>query len=152
MSDCKDCNLAAKKEYYEANRVETIARVKRWQQANAERVNAVQRKRREKPEAKRQARAYHLMRTFGITIEQYDAMLAEQGGGCAICGRRPSETISLHVDHDHETGRIRGLLCFRCNNSLGDLDDSQDLLWAPCGTCSRATTRIARWCWPGSPH
>ena len=46
-------------------------------------------------------------------------MLAAQGGGCAICEPRPEER-TLHVDHDHETGAIRGLLCFRCNNALGD--------------------------------
>jgi len=126
--DCKLCNAAASRARYEADRVAEIARVKRWQQANADRVNAYHRERRADPEVKRQARAYHLMRTFGITIEQYEAILAGQGGVCAICGRAPSESISLHVDHDHETGRIRGLLCFRCNNSLGDLDDDPALL------------------------
>jgi hypothetical protein len=128
--DCKACNLAAKKRYYDANRTEAIARVKRWQQANQERVNAVQRARRANPEVKRQMREYHLQRTFGISISEYEAMLAVQDGGCAICKRPPSPSISLHVDHDHETGRIRGLLCFRCNNSLGDLDDDPALLRA----------------------
>ena len=55
-------------------------------------------------------------------------MLAAQDGVCAICGRPPTEGISLHVDHDHESGARRGLLCFRCNNSLGDLEDDSDLL------------------------
>lgn len=62
------------------------------------------------------------MRKFGITIEQYEEMLVRQDGGCAICGRPPGR-ISLHVDHDHETNRVGGLLCFRCNNSLGDFVD-----------------------------
>ena len=44
-------------------------------------------------------------------------MLAEQGGGCAICGA-PPKTRRLHVDHDHKTGEIRGLLCYRCNKAL----------------------------------
>jgi hypothetical protein len=54
-------------------------------------------------------------------------LLAAQGGGCAIYGRRPGN-ISLHVDHDHETGAIRGLLCVGCNNALGQFKDSTDLL------------------------
>jgi hypothetical protein len=55
-------------------------------------------------------------------------MLAAQGGGCAICERPPRPDISLHVDHDHVSGAVRGLLCFRCNNALGDLgDDLQHL-------------------------
>lgn len=48
-------------------------------------------------------------------------MCAEQGGVCAICGRRPREGTHLHVDHDHETGRVRGLLCFSCNVAVGQL-------------------------------
>ena len=46
-----------------------------------------------------------------------------RAGGCAICGREPRPDISLHLDHDHETGQLRGILCFRCNNALGDFDD-----------------------------
>jgi hypothetical protein len=55
-------------------------------------------------------------------------MLAAQGGGCAICGRAPSTKISLHIDHDHETGRIRGLLCFVCNNGLGQFQEDPAVL------------------------
>ncbi len=54
---------------------------------------------------------------LGITDEGYAAMLAEQGGGCAICGSTP-KTRRLHVDHDHASGRVRGLLCHRCNRAL----------------------------------
>ncbi len=57
-------------------------------------------------------------------------MLAEQDGGCAICGRPPRNDIALHVDHEHGTGRIRGLLCFRCNNALGDFEDDHTRLGA----------------------
>lgn len=53
----------------------------------------------------------------GITIDEYDARLAKQGGGCAVCGR-PPKTRRLHVDHDHATGAIRGLLCYRCNRAI----------------------------------
>ncbi|HSH60575.1 MAG TPA: endonuclease VII domain-containing protein [Acidimicrobiales bacterium] len=128
-NDCKVCNLAAKAARYRANPQPCIDRVKRWQQENPDRLNATRRRRRELPEVKRRERAAHLMRKFGITVEQYEEMLAIQGGGCAICGRRPGK-ISLHVDHDHETGRIRGCLCFRCNNALGDFADNGDWLVA----------------------
>ena len=63
-----------------------------------------------------------------MTVEQYDEMLAAQDGGCAICSRPPTPGISLHVDHDHETGAIRRLLCFLCNNLLGDAGDDPALL------------------------
>lgn len=55
-----------------------------------------------------------LKKKYGITRAQYDAMLVSQGGGCALCNA-PPKTRALHVDHDHATGRVRGLLCFRCN-------------------------------------
>lgn len=127
-SDCRACNLEAKHQRYVDNPGPAIARAKRWQQENAERVNAKQRARRAMPEAKRRARAEHLMRKFGMTIEQYDAMLEAQGGGCFICGRPPREDISLHIDHDHSTGMVRGLLCFRCNNAIADFNEDPTVL------------------------
>lgn len=52
-------------------------------------------------------------------------MLEGQGGGCCICGRLPREDISLHVDHDHSTGEVRGILCFCCNNALADFQEDR---------------------------
>jgi hypothetical protein len=49
--------------------------------------------------------------------ELYDRLLGEQGGVCAICGN-PPKTRRLHIDHDHKTGKVRGLLCHRCNGNL----------------------------------
>lgn len=128
--DCKSCFQARAKARYPLVREEAIERSRQWRLDNIERFRENQRRMRAKPEFKVKSRAGHLKRKYGITIEQYDAMLVAQGGGCAICQRPPSDSISLHVDHDHETGRIRGLLCFRCNNSLGDLEDSPQLLQA----------------------
>lgn len=69
-----------------------------------------------------QARNTMLLYKYGITAEEYDVMLAQQGGVCAIC-KAPPTTRRLAVDHDHETGKIRGLLCSRCNPALGMLLD-----------------------------
>src|ERR1051326_1383585 len=68
------------------------------------------------------------LRKWGITQAEYDRLLARQGGVCAICRRdRPGpKRRLLAVDHCHETGRIRGLLCMRCNTSLGAIGDSLD--------------------------
>jgi hypothetical protein len=128
--DCKACNLAAKHDRYVADPEREIARVKRWQQDNADRLNAYRRRRRLEPQVKLRERAGHLKRKYGMTLEDYDRMLEAQGGGCAICGRPPREDISLHVDHDHVTGRVRGLLCFACNNTLGDFKDDPARLYA----------------------
>lgn len=69
-------------------------------------------------------RQYNLKGLYGLTPAAYDDMLAGQGGGCAVC----SSTESLVVDHNHETGEVRGILCSRCNSALGLLKDSPVLL------------------------
>lgn len=121
--DCKRCFQTRAKQRYPLVREQAIARAKAWQEANRDRVNAYHRERRTRPEVKERERAGHLKRKFGITLETYDDLFKRQGGRCAICQRVPRDDISLHVDHEHETGRVRGLLCFRCNNALGDFDD-----------------------------
>lgn len=72
-------------------------------------------------------RAWRLRYYFGITLEQYNSMLEEQGGVCWIC-LRPQMKKFLAVDHDHKTNRIRGLLCGLCNQGLGSFGDSPELL------------------------
>lgn len=68
-------------------------------------------------------RRYNLAR-YSITPEQYDRILAEQGGGCACCGGRENRTGKrLFVDHDHQTGAVRGILCHKCNAGIGALGD-----------------------------
>jgi Recombination endonuclease VII len=65
----------------------------------------------------RNAKDLRLRRLYGISLDDYDNMLDDQGGRCAICLCRP-RTRPLAVDHDHVTGRVRGLLCSRCNHGL----------------------------------
>ena len=61
---------------------------------------------------------YHIKKTFGVTLEQYGEMFTRQNGVCAICKNECKTHTRLTVDHDHETDKVRGLLCFRCNTSL----------------------------------
>ncbi|MCZ2816225.1 endonuclease VII domain-containing protein [Modestobacter sp. VKM Ac-2984] len=70
------------------------------------------------------SRTYHLQRRYGITAVEADAMLADQGGLCAICAKAPA----AHVDHDHDSGAVRSLLCFNCNGGLGQFKDDPALL------------------------
>jgi hypothetical protein len=67
---------------------------------------------------------------YGITVEQYDEMLATQSGVCAICAKTCATGRALAVDHCHETGKVRGLLCARCNPMLGFANDNIDVLKA----------------------
>lgn len=65
---------------------------------------------------------------YGIDVSDYDAMLAKQEGGCYICGKKPEGKRALDIDHDHKTGKVRGLLCSNHNRALGLLGDDVDLL------------------------
>jgi len=73
------------------------------------------------------SREYHLRRRYGIGVKVFEEMLAEQDGMCLICEKPGPE----HVDHDHGTGRVRGILCFNCNQGLGNFrDDVSSLIRA----------------------
>lgn len=65
------------------------------------------------------------LRKHGLTVDTYDQMLAEQGGVCAIC---KSDRTDFRIDHDHDTGRVRGILCNGCNAGIGMFLESIDSL------------------------
>ena len=70
------------------------------------------------------AKDWHLKKRYGITLEDYNIMLFEQDGCCSICGIHHTEVYKgLAVDHCHESGKIRGLLCGNCNQGLGRFKD-----------------------------
>ena len=71
-------------------------------------------------------REHHLKR-YGITLEEYDKLLTAQEYKCAICDMF-LKNIIVHLDHNHQTGEIRGLLCQKCNFGLGNFQDNSSLL------------------------
>ena len=124
---CKPCTAARSRESY-ARRTEA-----QW-----ERVRELDRIHRKTP-AGRERERRNTLRRYGLTPEEYDLLLSAQGGGCAICGRpettrsnngKSDEIAMLTVDHDHKTGRVRGLLCASHNKGLGCFDDSVETLTA----------------------
>jgi hypothetical protein len=86
------------------------------------------------PEQKKEMSRKATLAKYGLTPEEYDVMFAEQNGLCAVCGRPPEGNgVSRHnlvVDHDHDTGETRSLLCDFCNRGLGIFRDDPDLLMA----------------------
>jgi hypothetical protein len=85
-------------------------------------------------------RNYHLKRRYGITAAEYDALLADQDGLCAVCRERPA----AHVDHDHAFGQVRGLLCSCCNQGLGNFRDDREHLRAAVDYLERTTWQRKR--------
>lgn len=112
-------------------------RARDYRRANPEVVRAADKRRYDNSGARgaRSRRDGHYRRTFGITVDDYERMLAEQGGKCHLCHGRPvasksrrSGNARLHVDHDHQTDKVRRLLCYRCNVGLGLFRDNVAVL------------------------
>jgi hypothetical protein len=87
-------------------------------------------KAKDEPEMRRRERESALRTKYGFGQSVFDAMFAAQQGKCAICQQPPTRGRGkrFHVDHDHQTGKIRGLLCSVCNVSLGGFGDDPNIL------------------------
>ena len=82
---------------------------------------------------KEQQETWRLKNKYGITRDDYNKLLKDQDGTCRICKKagqhfRQGKPLPLCVDHNHETGKVRGLLCLNCNSGMGKLGDSIELL------------------------
>jgi hypothetical protein len=94
-------------------------------------------------------RDVQLRSLYGITQADYDRLLALQYGRCAICGTtKPGTRGTWRVDHDHETGQVRGLLCDRCNLGIGYMQDDPDILIAAARYVMKGRQKKS---WPGRP-
>lgn len=115
---CKECAARFQQNYYMENKDRLLEQNAIWQRKN--------------PESKRK----HVLKSqYGLAIEEYERMYEAQNGLCAICGQaettidpRTKKIRKLAIDHDHETGNVRGLLCSNCNKGIGCLQDSVSIL------------------------
>lgn len=100
--NCKPCDNQRSRDYHNLNRDKIHAKNREWR----------------------------IKSKYDISIERYNELLNEQKHLCAICGKKSSDALNrkLAVDHDHETGEVRGLLCGNCNNGLGRFKDDISLL------------------------
>ena len=114
--DCQKYDSSAKgkktrKNYYQKNKEEICAKKKIDRATNPIKTILINRKK-------------HLKKKYSLTLEQYDQMFEQQNGVCAICGL-PELNRRLAVDHNHKTGKIRGLLCIQCNVKLCALENKK---------------------------
>jgi hypothetical protein len=133
---CRDCKNSGYRKHYQENREEIKA--KKLGEYYADRENILkQRKVNYESDLdlyRHRNRIQNLKQNFGISLEEYQRMFDAQGGVCAICGKPETaksnrgEVKLLAVDHDHRTGKIRGLLCAKCNTGVGNFDENESLL------------------------
>ncbi len=102
-----------------------------WRKTHREQHNETQRKWNKANTLK--TSSYRRKYIYGISLEEYNKLLQDSNGICAICNQPETKTlkgkiISLSIDHNHKTGKIRGLLCYKCNSVIGFTDENIDLL------------------------
>lgn len=115
---CPDCQLVKPLTDFPRNRADTTGFASYCKSCHNART------RRTKQRLYGGSREYHLRRRYGIGQQEFEQLLAAQGGVCGICGAERPE----HVDHDHVTGYVRGVLCFNCNGGLGHFRDDRGRL------------------------
>lgn len=127
QSRCAECAKAVAKAWHHGNRDRARENSRRWREENPERDAEIKRRWNQK-----HGRAASLGRLYGMSLADYDDLLAKQGGVCAICQTAVPGSGRKHfsVDHDHATGVVRGLLCNDCNRGLGLLGDGIERLTA----------------------
>jgi len=116
-SKCKECQKRVFKEYQKKNKEYFARHSQEYRDRNGNTY-------------KERARNSKYKMTYGITVEDYNTMFKEQEGKCLICKGTDSFSRSkhLHVDHCHKTGKVRGLLCNKCNQGIGAFNDNIKLL------------------------
>lgn len=112
-----------KREYAKTDEQRKVRReyMRKWRELNREKHNQLARESRQRNKHKHvgKAREYMLKTKYGITGDDYEKMFLEQKGLCAICSTDKPAGNRFHVDHCHQTGKVRRLLCSRCNGALG---------------------------------
>lgn len=112
--------------WHQAHKEKRNEKAREYYYLNKEKLNAKSRKFYAKNKAKKLDDCRK--KKYGITADEYQSMLVSQNGVCAICKKKCTCGRSLAVDHNHETGLVRGLLCSKCNRAIGLFDDSYELL------------------------
>lgn len=121
MARCRRCKVAAVRRWAKAT---DFDRKRYWANRDSERQR-------------------HLVKKYGVTFQDYQRMLTQQGGCCAICRRPEPKGRMFDVDHNHSTGVVRGLLCTSCNRVLGHAGDSPERLRAAADYLERVVPQVA---------
>lgn len=121
---CRVCNSAAVAEWRKRN----PNAAKESREARKEKISEYSKEYYKKQETQDRMRRNALVRKYGITVSDYDAMLVSQNSVCKICGEVNKDGKPLSVDHSHNTGKVRGLLCSKCNIALGMIRENESIL------------------------
>lgn len=102
-----------------AIRADNLERSRQWRAKPENKEHMAEYRRQRRNHIRLTARAWQRLNRYGLTAEDYERLLEKNDGCCHICMTRPTEGSVLDVDHCHATGRVRGLLCQKCNKAIG---------------------------------
>lgn len=131
----RERTLAADRERYAANRQQEIENSRAYYAKNRVKLLTDRRiKYATDPSYRAKLRSREMRNRYGVTASEFSAMFDRQDGRCAICeelsGGQRAKGRRLHIDHDHKSGEVRGLLCTSCNTAIGMMEDSEEMLRA----------------------
>ncbi len=127
---CSPCYNRSRRKADPAYAARCAERSKKWRSENRERVNFLNKRSRDNnPEAQKIRNRRYILKQYGLTEDDYVELCEKQSYRCAVCSVHANDiNCSLSVDHNHDTGKVRGLLCRKCNQGIGLLQDSPDIL------------------------
>lgn len=126
---CRPCWLAYTREWSRKNPHKSREAYQRWRERRSpEEIRETNRVARERAKADGSRRGWIIKSKYGLLPAEFDRLMEEQGGVCAICEKPPAQGKHLYVDHDHVTRGVRGLLCQKCNTGIGMFGDDAEVM------------------------
>jgi hypothetical protein len=122
---CTSCQSAYRKEHYKNNKETYLLKATEWRKNNPEKRKSIQKEYRKRNPL--YYKDWQLKKFYGFGLDKLEDMIVEEGGLCPICGDSFDE-VEANVDHNHTTGKIRGILCPKCNMGIGHFRDNISFL------------------------
>lgn len=129
-SNCKECKLSQKRIYYSKNKEKINKKAKEYYYTHEKRRKLKDQEyySKNKEKINQRHKEYYYKYKYGISLQEKREMYYKQDGKCLGCEKEMLTTRDCHVDHDHKTNRVRGLLCYRCNVLIGFANDNPIIL------------------------
>jgi Rps23 Pro-64 3,4-dihydroxylase Tpa1-like proline 4-hydroxylase len=141
---CKVCLCEDRKIYYSKNKEQIIEQQKEYKKLNEQicKERSLKYRERTREQAKQRAKTWYSqnkerakktnrknkLKQYGLTVDQYNQLIENQNNSCLICKKEFSEQIKSHIDHCHASGKVRGILCQKCNQGIGLFYESLESL------------------------
>ncbi len=134
---CKECRKKYEEIHYQNNKEKILKQHKKYQENHKKEILQYAKQYRETHKTeikkwrqthKKQIKIKFMLKTYGISLTEYNEILKKQKRLCAICGKKFKNSGDCHIDHNHKTGKVGGLLCGKCNRGIGMFEENISIL------------------------